>query len=146
MASLQSTLEFLSQRRHWCMSLLRIYLGLGLFVKAVTFVRDKDELVRMLEENDVFWAGVGLAHWIILSHLLGGLLMAIGLGTRVAALIQLPNLIAAVFFVHLTGGIFGFAEELRFSALVLFLLLLFVWHGSGPLSLDETRREHVVVG
>lgn len=70
--------------------------------------------------------------------------MAVGIGTRIGALIQIPNLVGATFFVNWSGGLWGFAEELRFSALVLFLLLMFVWYGPGPLSLEgrlQPRRE-----
>ncbi len=125
--------------RDWCMSILRAYLGIGLFIKGIDFVRNKDELLRVMEENDVFWAGTALAHVIILTHLFGGLLMTIGLGTRVGALIQIPTLFGAVFFVHGegVGQVFSVGEELRFSALVLVLLILFVWYGSGPLSLKS---------
>ncbi len=125
--------------RHWCMSILRAYLGIGLFIKGIDFIRNKDALLQVLNENNVFWSGAALAHMIILTHLLGGLLMALGLGTRVGALIQLPTLFGAVFFVHGTGvgQVFGVGEELRFSALVLVLLILFVWYGSGSLSLKS---------
>ncbi len=125
--------------RDWCMSILRAYLGIGLFIKGIDFVRNKDELLRVMEENDVFWAGTALAHVIILTHLFGGLLMAIGLGTRVGALIQIPTLFGAVFFVHGegVGQVFSVGEELRFSSLVLVLLILFVWYGSGPLSVKS---------
>ena len=125
--------------RDWCMSILRAYLGIGLFVKGIDFVRNKDELVRVMDENNIFWSGAALAHVIILTHLFGGLLMAVGLGTRVGALIQIPTLFGAVFFVHNKGlgQVFSVGEELRFSALVLVLLILFVWYGSGSLSLKS---------
>ncbi len=125
--------------RDWCMSILRAYLGIGLFVKGIDFVRNKDELLRVMDENNIFWSGIALAHLIILTHLLGGLLMAVGLGTRVGALIQIPTLFGAVFFVHSKGlgQVFSVGEELRFSALVLVLLILFVWYGSGSLSLKS---------
>ena len=125
--------------RHWCMSILRAYLGTGLFIKGIDFIRNRDALLQLLNENNVLWSGAALAHVIILTHLLGGLLMALGLGTRVGALIQLPTLIGAVFFVHGkgVGQVFSVGEELRFSALVLMLLILFVWYGSGSLSLKS---------
>lgn len=137
MASLARWLE---SHRHWCMSLIRIYLGVGLLAKAITFIAERDELVRLMVENDVLLAGSGLAHIVILTHVAGGTMMAVGFATRVAAAIQVPNLVGAVFFVHWSGGVFGFAEELRFTALVLFLLLIFIWYGSGPLSLDASLR------
>ncbi len=133
--NVQRVAAWFDERRAWCMSLLRIYLGVGLMVKAIKFVAEKEELLQLMVDNKMLWAGMAMVHIVIMTHLLGGSLMALGFGTRIGALIQVPNLVGAVFFVHWSGGVLGFAEELRFSALVLFLLLLFVWHGSGPLSL-----------
>jgi uncharacterized membrane protein YphA (DoxX/SURF4 family) len=118
------------------MDLIRIYLGLGLFAKGISFIAHRDELVQTMVDHDIVWSGAMLAHFVILTHIFGGLLMAIGLGTRAGALIQIPTLIGATFFVNWSGGLWGFAEELRFSALVLFLLVMFVWYGSGPLSIE----------
>ena len=125
---------------HWCMSLVRIYLGVGLFWKGVSFLANKEELVGLMVDHDVAFAVGAMTHFIIMGHIFGGLLMAIGFATRIGALIQVPILGGAVFLIHWAGGIFAVAEELRFSAFVLFLLLIFVWYGSGALSLDAYLR------
>jgi putative oxidoreductase len=122
--------------RSWCMDLVRMYLGVGLFAKGLAFLAHREELVQTMVDHDIVWSGMALAHFVILTHIFGGLLMAVGMGTRIGALIQIPNLIGATFFVNWSGGLWGFAEELRFSALVLFLLIMFVWYGAGPLSID----------
>ena len=132
----QEIRDWLLAHRFWCMDLIRIYLGLGLFAKGIAFIAHRDELVQTMIDHDIVWSGAMLAHFVILTHVFGGMLMAIGLGTRVGALIQIPTLIGATFFVNWSGGLLGFAEELRFSALVLFLLVMFVWYGSGPLSIE----------
>ena len=132
----QEIRDWFLAHRSWCMDLIRIYLGLGLFAKGISFIAHRDELVQTMVDHDIVWSGAMLAHFVILTHIFGGLLMAIGLGTRVGALIQIPTLIGATFFVNWSGGLWGFAEELRFSALVLFLLVMFVWYGSGPLSIE----------
>src|SRR5688572_25978050 len=128
--------QWFLDHRSWCMDLVRIYLGVGLFAKGLSFLVHRQELVQTMVDHDIMWSGMALAHFVILTHIFGGLLMAVGIGTRAAALIQIPNLVGATFFVNWSGGLWGFAEELRFSALVLFLLLMFVWYGSGPLSLE----------
>ena len=133
---MQELRQWFLDHRSWCMDLVRIYLGVGLFAKGLTFLVHRDELVRTMVEHDIVWSGMALAHFVILTHIFGGLLMAVGIGTRIGALIQIPNLVGATFFVNVSGGLWGFAEELRFSALVLFLLLMFVWYGAGPLSLE----------
>jgi len=132
----QAIRDWFLDHRSWCMDLVRIYLGLGLFAKGIAFIAHRDELVQTMVDHDIVWSGAMLAHFVILTHIFGGMLMAIGLGTRVGALIQIPTLIGATFFVNWSGGLWGFAEELRFSALVLFLLVMFVWYGSGPLSIE----------
>jgi hypothetical protein len=43
-----------------------------------------------------------------------------------------------VFIVHRQDGLFALGQSLEFSALVLFLLGVFVINGSGPLSVDAT--------
>lgn len=128
--------QWFLDHRSWCMDLIRIYLGVGLFAKGLAFLVHRDELVQMMIDHDIMWSGMALAHVVILIHIFGGLMMAVGIGTRAAALIQVPILVGATFFVNWSGGIWEFAEELRFSALVLFLLLMFVWYGSGPLSIE----------
>jgi len=147
-ASAEEIRDWFLDRRSWCMDLIRIYLGLGLLAKAIAFVVHRDELVQTMMDHHIIWSGAALAHFVILTHIFGGLLMALGFGTRVGALIQIPTLVGATFFVNWSGGLWGFAEELRFSALVLFLLVMFVWYGSGPLSLDArpqpAERETVV--
>jgi uncharacterized membrane protein YphA (DoxX/SURF4 family) len=42
----------------------------------------------------------------------------------------------AVFFVHRQDGLFALGQSLEFSALVLFMLCVFVVAGAGRLSLD----------
>jgi uncharacterized membrane protein YphA (DoxX/SURF4 family) len=88
-----------------------------------------------------------LAHYIPLAHIAGGALMLVGLGTRIAAIIQLPILVGAVFLVHLREGLFTRNQSLEFTALVLFLLIVYAIIGSGPLSVDhyvarKARKSH----
>jgi putative oxidoreductase len=71
------------------------------------------------------------------AHLAGGALLALGLITRTAAIVQIPALIGAVFFVHLREGLFRTGQSLELSSLVLFLLCVFAVFGGGRLSLDH---------
>jgi len=117
--------------------LVRMYLGVGLFVKGIYFLMHQVELKKLLEGADNLAFGQGaVAHYIIPVHLVGGLLLAIGLLTRLAALAQIPILIGAIFYIWLP-------ENLEFSALVLFLLTLIFVYGAGRFSVDYliTRKE-----
>ena len=63
-------------------------------------------------------------------------MMAIGLLTRIAALVQIPILLGAVFLVHFQGGLFAASKSFAFFVLVLFLLVLVFLYGSGRWSAD----------
>jgi uncharacterized membrane protein YphA (DoxX/SURF4 family) len=78
---------------------------------------------------------------VTIAHLAGGGLLAAGLLTRVASLIQVPALAGAILFVHLKEGLFTKAGTLELTILVLFLLVLFTIVGGGPLSADARLRE-----
>jgi uncharacterized membrane protein YphA (DoxX/SURF4 family) len=119
--------------------LVRIYLGIGLFLKAIFYLMHRDYLLQLMDSMGTSWiAPAMMAHYIILAHLFGGLLMALGLLTRVAALVQIPVLLAAVFYLYLPKMMFlEPRQNLEFSALVLFLLLLTAAFGAGRWSLDH---------
>ena len=114
--------------------LIRIYLGIGLFVKGVFFLIYPGQLA-LPAESDAFAA---IAQAVPYVHIVGGLLLALGLWTRLAALSQIPILLGAVFLVHLPemAGVAG-REGVEFSALVLFLLVMIAVKGAGRLSLSR---------
>jgi len=125
--------------------LVRIYLGIGLFVKGLYFVMHQEALKKFLEgaENLAFAQGL-VAHYVIPVHLVGGLLLALGLLTRLAALSQIPILAGAVFYIWLPNVLFfEQRQNLEFSALVLFLLALIFVYGAGRFSVDHllTKKE-----
>jgi uncharacterized membrane protein YphA (DoxX/SURF4 family) len=137
-------MEKLNQLRAWLddhkdlgYDLMRIYLGVGLFAKGVYFLSDQQFLTDILKgTGSLDFAGSIFIHYIALAHLFGGLCMAIGLLTRVAALIQIPILIGAIALVHLGEGLFSRGQTLEFSLLVLFLLVLTAMYGAGRYSLE----------
>jgi putative oxidoreductase len=88
----------------------------------------------------MWFAPAAIAHYIVPAHLVGGLLLVLGLLTRLAALVQIPILLGAVFYLHLPQLMVMNVESrqsLELSALVLFLTCLIFLHGSGRLSLDH---------
>jgi uncharacterized membrane protein YphA (DoxX/SURF4 family) len=72
-----------------------------------------------------------------MAHFGGGALLALGLVTRLAAAIQVPALVGAVFFVHIHDGLMSQSQSLELAVLVLFMLLVFMVFGAGRLSLDR---------
>jgi len=124
---------------------LRIYLGIALFVRGIVFLRDTSPLNQMLADS--WFTPYLLAHAVVMAHLSGGILLAVGCYTRLAAAVQIPLLAGAVFFVHLHEGLLGPSQSLELSALVLVALIVYAIFGSGPLSLDYLmRRQRVGAG
>ena len=126
--------------------LVRIYLGVALFVKGMQFVSQREQLARILENHDLGWfVPTALAHYIPAAHLGGGFLLAIGLMTRVAAAFQIPILFGAAFVIYMPQGFFTYSQDFEFAALVLFLLVIILIYGGGRLSADyylyERERE-----
>ena len=137
-------MNYLNQINDWSdkhnptwLVVIRVALGLCLFIKGFGFIQntallEKYILTTSLAES-VSWLST-IIPWV---HLLGGSMIIAGLFTRWAALVQIPILIGAVFFVNAKKGIFAGESDLLFSIIILVLLLFFVVEGSGRLSLDH---------
>jgi|KBSSwiStaDraftv2_1062776.scaffolds.fasta_scaffold2714288_1 uncharacterized membrane protein YphA (DoxX/SURF4 family) len=137
-------IETWGDRHHpkW-LDILRILLGLVITWRGVVFVSNTAELQQMIAASRFEQVSFFLAHYVAFAHLVGGVLITVGLITRIAVIFQLPILIGAVFFVNLSSGIFtDHATEFWFSVMVLFLLVFFLVEGSGPWSIDEYMRKH----
>ena len=132
-----------SERHHpkW-IDVLRVLLGLVLFYKGIYFISHTDDIIVMLKGTNVEFLAITIAHYVVAAHIMGGLLIMIGLLTRVAILFQIPILLGAVIFVNLPKGLLSFKSETELSVLVLFLLVFFLFEGSGPLSVDEYIKKH----
>ena len=121
--------------------LMRAYLGIGLFVRGVLFVSEPELLLGYMQDVHSWFLPYALVHFVAVAHLCGGLMLAAGLLTRLAAAIQMPILFGAVFLVHSSGGLLNPGQSLEFSALVLALLVVYFIFGSGELSIDRLLRE-----
>lgn len=125
------------------LDLIRAYLGIALFVRGVLFVSHPDLVLQYLGQDGRwgwFWPAA-IAHYIGVAHVAGGIMLAIGLTTRLAAVVQLPVLLGAVSCTRLREGIFWAGQSMEFSALILFLLVIFIIFGSGPWSADSMLTE-----
>jgi putative oxidoreductase len=117
--------------------IIRVALGVILFMKGVHFVGDTDSVLAMIQNSPFTAWAIIIAHYVGFAHLVGGLCIAIGFLTRIAVLFQLPILIGAVVFINAPRGIYTVGSELEYSVLVLMLLVFFLIYGSGTLSADD---------
>lgn len=126
-----------SSHRETVFDLVRIFLGTALLVRGLVFINDPGAFYGFLDVTDPAFSAAVLAHYVALAHLVGGLLLALGMLTRLAALIQIPILLGAILFVHLGQPLVVAGQGLELSVLVLVLLLAFAVAGSGRLSIDH---------
>ena len=112
---------------------IRIFLGAALFVRGWILISDPDLMIKLAGTNQWYW----WYSYVTIAHLVGGFLLSIGFLTRFAALLQIPVLFGAVFFIHLQHGLATVEQSLELSALVLVLLTIFFFFGSGRVSVDN---------
>ena len=139
-------------RHAWGTALLRIWLGIlfvihGYLAAAVLGL----ETIAGYTTRMGFpaTAGIALAWYLIGAHLVGGVLLVIGLWTRAAALVNVPVMASAVFLLHLPQGFFmngiivdaaagrAIAGGYEFTLTVLVATLAVMLLGPGKLSVDH---------
>jgi|SRR5690554_247736 len=123
---------------------VRIALGIFIFYKGFIFISHREALMDMMNHVDTVLFNMAMVHYVAFAHLFGGILITLGLMTRMAILFQLPILLVAVFMVNINMGFFSVANNLEFeiSLLVLVLLIVFLFYGSGKFSADEYMKKH----
>ncbi|MGB0525538.1 MAG: DoxX family protein [Flammeovirgaceae bacterium] len=113
---------------------LRVLLGGFIFYKGMYFMEHTSIILELIQSVNSEWAMVGIAHYVAMAHLAGGVLIIIGLLTRIAILVQLPVLIGAVIFNALNAAA---PMELTAAIVALVLLIAFLLYGSGKYSIDH---------
>jgi len=138
-------MNLLQRLEHWgdshhpkWLDILRIALGIFLCYKGIEFLRNMSDMMSVMTSKMSFgsFTLVLLSHYIVFAHIMGGFLLALGLLTRFACLIQIPVLLGAIIFINSSPDIWRPFSELLLSILVLILLIYFLIVGNGPWSFD----------
>lgn len=130
--------QWFEEHKNLSYAFLRIFIGIALFVRGLLFISDPAKLTALAGSKQYFW----MYSYIAIVHLIGGALLAVGFFTRLAALIQIPILFGAVFFVHLKQGFLQSGQSLELSVMVLFILVIFFLFGAGELSIDNKKKNN----
>ncbi|HYO79670.1 MAG TPA: DoxX family protein, partial [Thermoanaerobaculia bacterium] len=85
-------------------------------------------------------AGAAMMKFAGVVELAGGLLIAFGLFTSVAAFICAGQMAAAYFMAHARESFWPVLNQGELAALYCFVFLFFAAHGSGIWSVDSARR------
>ncbi len=131
--------KWANSHTYFTLDLLRIALGVFLFVKGVKFITNIQYLVDLISPIDKIGGGMFLVHYITPAHMIGGIMIAFGLLTRWAIIAQLPILMGAI-FVNFAGEMHS--ENLFLALGILAICIFFLVYGSGKHSADYYFKMH----
>ena len=115
---------------------LRIATGLLLLLKGIYFISHSQSLETMVQQANTGWGVNFFVSYITFAHLFGGVFIMLGLLTRFAIVLQLPIIVAAIYY-NIAPNAFGTGAELMLSVLILVMLVYLLRNGSGPISMDD---------
>ncbi|MBP4137600.1 DoxX family protein [Flavobacterium geliluteum] len=133
MENVKSLNKWANAHTYLPVDLVRIALGVFLFMKGVSFVTNIQYLHDLISPIDQFGGGMFLLHYIAPAHMIGGIMIVFGLLTRWAIAAQLPILFGAV-LVNFMGQMHS--ESLILAVVVLIICVFFLFYGSGKHSAD----------
>jgi uncharacterized membrane protein YphA (DoxX/SURF4 family) len=101
------------------------------------FVQDSDSLNMIINNSRIGGLAFILEHHVAFTLLVGGILITIGMLTRLAILFQFPVFIGAIINQHVQYGLYSVYSELTFSIIISLILIVLFFIGSGPFSVDH---------
>ncbi len=126
------------------LDVLRMLLGVILFVKGLTFIVDKELTLRILHDNNFEFIPLLIVHYVIIFQMAHSVLITVGLVTRYASAAQIPIVLGAIVLIATDSSFHPLGSDLWLAVLLLFLLVFFFIYGAGPLSVDamiKRRRD-----
>jgi putative oxidoreductase len=114
---------------HGCQKLFGMFAGMGITANAALF----DKLGY---HPGMFWGTL-----VGCTELIGGLLLVIGLFTRLAALSVVIFMILAIHFTATANGFFWSKQGMEYPLLILLAALVFLVRGGGAYSADSAMSK-----
>ena len=115
------------------LDILRIALGVFLFIKGTTFITNSQDLTDVFSTLSNFSGGMFVFHYVAAAHIMGGVMIIFGLLTRWAIWAQLPILFGAV-LINFIGTLN--VTNLILATVTLIICVFFLVYGSGKHSAD----------
>jgi uncharacterized membrane protein YphA (DoxX/SURF4 family) len=133
MDTVKSLNKWANRHTSYPIDLLRIALGAFLFIKGTTFITGNQEVADAISPFANFSGGMFILTYVASAHIMGGIMIAVGLLTRWAIWAQLPILVGAV-----VVSAFGYtsAQNLLMAIITLIVCVFFLFYGSGRHSAD----------
>lgn len=133
MGKIKSLNKWANRHTYWPLDVLRMALGVFLFIKGINFMSDSQVLLDLFSPFKNMAGAMIIIHYVAPAHFIGGVLIFFGLLTRWALIAQLPILIGAV-IINFVGEMNAF--NLLISSIIFFGCVFFMLYGSGKHSAD----------
>ena len=133
MPTIKSLNKWANAHSYYPIDLLRIALGVFLFIKGINFISNSQILVDLIKPVQNLAGSMIVIHYVAPAHLIGGVLIAFGLLTRWSVTAQFPLLIGAV-LINFLGEMNP--ANLVIASVILLLCVFFMFYGSGKHSVD----------
>ncbi|PKV49609.1 DoxX-like protein [Aquimarina sp. MAR_2010_214] len=133
MPTIKSLNKWANAHTYYPLDLLRIALGVFLFIKGINFISNSQILVDLIKPVQNLAGAMIIIHYVAPAHLIGGVLISFGLLTRWSVTAQLPLLIGAV-LINFIGEMN--VANLIIASIILLLCVFFLFYGSGKHSVD----------
>lgn len=116
------------------LDIVRIALGLFLCYQGGIFLANMSRLIYLMGNRSPFSSALYIlaGHYVVFAHIVGGILLVLGLFTRFASAMQIPILLGAVIFVNSNPEMLQPYSSLVLSIVTLALLIVFLIEGNGP--------------
>ena len=125
-------------RAEWVTTLSRVFCG-------VVFVMHGTPKIMNLGGTSTFFSdNFGIPGWVAIPiaflEFVGGLLLIVGLGSRILAALFILEMLGAMFFVNFAAGWDVFEGGYEYNLALIILLFAVLLFGAGPISVDRKIR------
>ena len=133
METVKSLNKWANRHTSYPIDLLRIALGVFLFLKGISFITNNQDVADVFSPLSNFTGGMFIFTYVAAAHIMGGIMISVGLLTRWAIWAQMPILIGAI-LINFFGDMS--AKNLIIALVTLIVCVFFLIYGSGRHSAD----------
>jgi len=133
METVKSLNKWANAHTYYSLDILRIIVGVFLFWKGVSFITNTEYYNQLADPIKNLGGGMLIVHYVVAAHMMGGIMIIVGLLTRWAIMAQLPILLGA-FLVNFIGEMN--VGNMILSFLLFVICIFFLFYGSGKHSAD----------
>jgi len=119
--------------------IFRVVIGLFLILDGMHILSHVVQLEALFKQTMSITMADFIITFIGVAHLLGGTFIILGFFTRVVIIIQIPAILAEMYYIQPPNSFLG-SWEIRASAILMVLMVLLFLNNSGSFSLDYLRK------